>query len=134
MEPERGGFVTRAPCRRRAGRRESPLVRVPLAIALLAAGLAGCAQVEASRLLRSGSAALDRGEPARAVAELERAAALAPQASAVQNHLGIAYERSGRPSDARRAYERAVELDCENEAARANLQALGPAGTAEARP
>ena len=93
-----------------------------LGILLLAA--TGCASLEAVRLERSGRAALDRGEAAVAVADLERAAALAPGASAIQNHLGIAYEQAGRREDAMRAYERAVALDCENEAAAANLAAL----------
>jgi Flp pilus assembly protein TadD len=86
--------------------------------------VAGCASLEARRAFHTGTVALDRGDSARAVAELERAAALEPEASAVQNHLGIAYEAVGRPGDALRAYERAVALDCENEAAQRNLAAL----------
>ncbi len=95
-----------------------------IALALVAGCLVACAGLEAARLEASGRAALDRGDDARAVAELERAAALAPEAAHIQNHLGIAYEQAGRPDDALRAYERAVELDCENEAATANLEAL----------
>lgn len=92
-----------------------------LGLALL---LAGCASFDATRAFHNGTNALERGEHERAVAELERAAALVPDSSAVQNHLGIAYEASGRPEDARRAYERAVELSCENEAAQRNLRAI----------
>lgn len=101
----------------------APIARPLLAAALLACAL-GCASVEATRLYESGSAALDRGDAARAVADLERAAALAPGASSIHNHLGIAYELAGRGDDAQRAYERAVELDCDNHAAEANLAAL----------
>ena len=86
--------------------------------------LAGCANVEAMRLYRSGTVALDRGEPQRAVADLERAAALAPDVSAIQNHLGIAYEEAGRSGDALKAYEQAVALDCDNRAAESNLREL----------
>jgi Flp pilus assembly protein TadD len=93
-----------------------------LALAL-SPGLAGCASFQAARLYQSGTAALDAGEPERAVADLERAGALAPQASEVQNHLGLAYAAAGRPDDAERAFRRAVELDCENAAARENLRA-----------
>lgn len=89
--------------------------------ALLAIALPACASIEATQHYRSGTAALDRGETAAAVAELERAAWLAPDAAYVQNHLGIAYEQAGRRDDALRAYERAVELDCTNDAAQANL-------------
>lgn len=95
-----------------------------IAALLLAAALTSCAAVEAVRLERSGLAALDRGDAARAVADLERAATLAPGTSAIQNHLGIAYEQAGRRDDALRAYEHAVALDCENEAAQVNLEAL----------
>jgi Flp pilus assembly protein TadD len=96
--------------------------RLALALAL-AAGLGGCASLEAARLYRSGTAALDAGAPERAIADLERAASLAPQASEVQNHLGLAYAAAGRPADAELAFRRAVELDCDNSAARENLRA-----------
>ena len=84
----------------------------------------GCAELEATRFYRSGTDALDRGEAQRAVADLERAADLAPEVSAIQNHLGIAYEEAGRSDDALRAYERAVALDCDNRAAESNLREL----------
>jgi Flp pilus assembly protein TadD len=107
--------------------RSRPFV-LPLALALAvaasAAPLAGCASFEAARCFQRGTAALDRGDAAGAVGELERAATLEPHASAVHNHLGIAYEAAGREEDALRAYERAVELDCENRAAERNLAAL----------
>jgi Flp pilus assembly protein TadD len=93
-----------------------------LALALVLGGAtAGCATWQGARLYRSGSAALDRGETGRAIDELERAAELVPRASEVQNHLGLAYQQAGREADARRAFARAVELDCDNEAARENL-------------
>lgn len=81
----------------------------------------GCASFEAAQLYRSGSQALDAGQPELAVQDLERAAELLPQASEIQNHLGLAYAESGRPEDALAAFRRAVELDCDNEAARHNL-------------
>lgn len=103
-----------------------------LAIAFSPA-LAGCTSFEAARLYRSGTAALDAGEPIRAVADLERAGTLAPEASEVQNHLGLAYAAAGRPGDAEQAFRRAVELDCENAAARENLRAA-ELRSAEAKP
>lgn len=105
--------------------RRRAALRLLLLVALCGpAPLAGCASFEAMRAFQRGTAALDRGQAVLAVDELERAAALAPEASAVQNHLGIAYEAAGRPADALRAYERAVALDCENQAASRNLAAL----------
>ncbi len=90
----------------------------------LCAALAACADLEARRFYRAGTDALDRGESQRAIADLERAAALAPEISAIQNHLGIAYEDAGRSEDALLAYERAVALDCDNRAAASNLREL----------
>lgn len=91
---------------------------------LVAVAITACAGVEAARFEKSGTAALDRGDAAHAVGDLERAAALAPHVSEIQNHLGIAYEQTGRRDDAERAYERAVALDCDNRAALTNLDAL----------
>lgn len=87
------------------------------------AGLAGCATFQAGRLYTRGSDALARGENERAITDLERAAALAPHASEIQNHLGLAYQAAGRHEEARTAFERAVDLDCNNHAASSNLAA-----------
>ena len=92
--------------------------------ALACSAIVGCASIEATRFYRSGTDALDRGESQRAIADLEHAAELAPDISAIQNHLGIAYEEAGRTDDAQRAYERAVALDCDNRAAENNLREL----------
>jgi Flp pilus assembly protein TadD len=92
-------------------------------LALLAA--CACSSLRAARLYTSGSDALERGEVARAVAELERAAALAPELSEIQNHLGLAYAAAGRRDAAREAFARAVALDCASGAARHNLAAAG---------
>jgi Flp pilus assembly protein TadD len=95
---------------------------VAAAVAALAA-LSGCATYQGARLYDRGTRALERGDAAAAVADLERASALVPDASEIQNHLGLAYEAQGRPADARAAFERAVALDCDNDAAQHNLHA-----------
>jgi Flp pilus assembly protein TadD len=77
-----------------------------------------------ARLYRSGTHALDAGEIDHAILDLEQAATLAPAASEIQNHLGLAYWADGRPEEAFSAFERAIALDCENEAAQENLRAL----------
>lgn len=82
-----------------------------------------CATLEGAHLYREGTAALDRGEPQRAIELLEQAAERVPQASEVQNHLGIAYAAVGRQEDALAAWRRAVALDCDNAAAQHNLRA-----------
>lgn len=85
---------------------------------------AGCTSYRGARHYASGNEALEGGDPPGAIAHLERAAELVPQASEVQNHLGIAYQAAGRREEALVAYERAVDLDCDNSAAQHNLLAL----------
>lgn len=90
-----------------------------VALTLVLAG--GCASFEAARLYQSGSEALEHGEVDRAITELERAAELAPDASEVHNHLGLALAADGREEAALLEFQRAVALDCANDAAQANL-------------
>ena len=82
----------------------------------------GCSSFRAARLYQSGTNALDRGDSTQAVLDLERAAELLPEASEVQNHLGLAYQAAGRERDAEFAFRRAVALDCGNAAAVENLR------------
>lgn len=97
---------------------------------LLALALFACAAsppvraVRAARYYAAGTRALDRGETRDAIEALELAAGLMPNASEIHNHLGLAYWSAGRSEEALRALERAVELDCENEAARVNFARL----------
>jgi len=91
--------------------------------AALALAASGCSSYQGARLYQSGTQALDHGDSARAVAELERAAELVPEASEVQNHLGLAYTATGRDGDALKAFQRAVDIDCGNLAAVENLAA-----------
>ena len=98
-------------------------LRATAALALLLVAPSGCAAWSGARLYESGSHALDRGDSSTAIADLERAARLLPEASEIQNHLGIAYEAAGREDDALAAYHRAVALDCGNQAAVRNLRA-----------
>ncbi len=101
---------------------------VSFACAALLLLSSACSSYRGARLYQSGSRALDRGEVAAAIGDLERAAQWVPYASEIQNHLGIAYTEAGRHGAAFAAYRRAVDLDCENAAAQHNLrvaQALG---------
>ena len=95
-------------------------------LTVVLAGLLGlsCASWRAAQLYQGGTAALDAGEVQRAVADLEQASRLAPDASEIRNHLGLAYLAAGDKRAARDAFERAVALDCENGAAHRNLQVI----------
>jgi Flp pilus assembly protein TadD len=83
----------------------------------------GCAVLEGHQAFEAGNHALDRGDTDQAISAFEQAAALVPEASEVQNHLGVAYTSAGRDEEALAAFERAVALDCDNQAAVANLEA-----------
>jgi Flp pilus assembly protein TadD len=97
--------------------------RLLVTLLLVALTSVGCATYRGGLLYSSGTEALDRGDNARAIADLERAAELVPHASEIQNHLGLAYAADGRDREALLAFRRAVALDCGNQAARRNLQA-----------
>ena len=96
-------------------------LRIGCALCALVLAL-GCSSYRAARLYQSGTNALDRGDATQAVVELERAAELLPEASEVQNHLGLAYQAAGRERDAELAFRHAVALDCGNAAAVKNLR------------
>ena len=89
----------------------------------------GCESVpirtlQGARHYAAGNEALTESDGERAIHELEQAAALVPHASEIQNHLGLAYWSEGRMDAARMSFERALELDCENQAAAVNLENL----------
>jgi Flp pilus assembly protein TadD len=92
-------------------------------IGLAVLGL-GCSTYNAARLYHTGTLALDEGDYDRAVMDLEQAAVLHPEASEVQNHLGLAYQAVGRMGEAELAFRHAVALDCRNAAAAENLQVM----------
>jgi Flp pilus assembly protein TadD len=101
--------------------RRSARIAFALALVALAVAQSGCASFRGARAYQRGSQALDRGDAPVAISEFERAATLVPHASEVQNHLGIAYSMEGRWDPALAAFRRAVELDCDNQAAAQNL-------------
>ena len=104
----------------RSLQRDKRLIWLAIAV-LVVAQLPACTAFRAARAYQRGSEALDRGDWVLAIAELERASILLPHASEIQNHLGIAYSMDGRDPAALSAFQRAVELDCDNQAALRNL-------------
>lgn len=105
--------------------RYSSVVLISLALAGGAVGGAlGCANWEATRLYQRGTDALEHGQTASAIADLERAAELWPESGEIHNHLGLAYLQAGRRRDARDSFARAVALNCSNPSAHYNLELL----------
>lgn len=119
-------------------RSKTPLarwVRGGLVLGLLTMLVAACESravrsLQAGRLYTTGTEALDRGDHQTAIAQLEEAATLVPDASEIRNHLGLAYWSAGDSERARAAFEAAIDLDCDNEAARSNLASLDAARNA----
>jgi len=81
----------------------------------------GCTSLQGARAYREGNRALERGQPSEAMPHLERAAMLLPGQSEIHNHLGLALVQTDRLDEAVVQFERAVDLDCDNRAAEANL-------------
>lgn len=105
-----------------------PLLAASLVLSTLACESQPVRTLRGGRLYLSGTEALDRGDPRGAIAQLEEAAILVPNASEIRNHLGLAYWSAGEEERARAAFEKALDLDCENEAARSNLARLAAEG------
>lgn len=111
----------------RSGRwvpRQSAALCIGLLVGLLLGSVPGCATWNGARLYQEGTEALERGEVDRAIELLRASARLAPEASEVQNHLGIAMLAAGREREALDSFVRATELDCNNQAASDNLAML----------
>lgn len=102
------------------------MVMSPLQLAVflvISTGLSpGCSTYRAAQLYQTGTASIGTIGSTKAVTDLERAVFLAPHASQIRNHLGIAYIEVGRFRDAIQAFESAVRLDCDNFAAFQNLK------------
>jgi Flp pilus assembly protein TadD len=92
-------------------------------ITLLSLSMAGCTGFRAARLYQEGTVALNAGDPELAIERLARAGQLQPEASEIQNHLGLAFAATGQHAKALSAFQRAVDLDCSNAAALHNLSA-----------
>ena len=103
------------------------MLLVAVSVSLVALGCESTAwrAFSGARHYAAGNVALSLSDGDRAIAELEQAADLVPHASEIQNHLGLAYRSVGREEAARAAFEAALVLDCDNVAARANLEGLG---------
>ena len=100
-----------------------------IVILLVSGFLGGCQSApmrawQGAQHFSAGDAALEREDPQEAIRELTLAATLVPHASEIQNHLGLAYWKAGDELAAVRAFEAALEIDCDNQPARVNLDRL----------
>jgi Flp pilus assembly protein TadD len=95
---------------------------------LLVVGLALCVSVpvfadrrsDAKSQVEFGIAIAQKNLWREAVQHWEKAAEIDPTYAAAWNDLGIGYEQQGRFDDARKAYEKALQLDANNSLIRQN--------------
>lgn len=92
-----------------------------LLLALPAASYAD-ARSDAKAQVEFGIAVAQRGLWREAIYRWERATQIDPTYAAAFNNLAVAYEREGMLDKARRAYERALELEPKNEMVRQNFE------------
>jgi superkiller protein 3 len=87
------------------------------ALLILAVALSGCRREEtatpAEKLEQSGNQYYAAGEYEQAEAAYRKALETGPQSPRLQNNLGTALARSGKPGAAQAAYRKALELDPE---------------------
>lgn len=95
---------------------------VALLVALAVAPLGADARSDAKQRVEYGILAAKRGLWREAIFQWERAAKIDPSYAAAHNNLAIAYELDGELSKARAAYERALELEPENQMIKQNYE------------
>ena len=93
------------------GRPRARCTPVLLVVAIALVSVAGCASWRAAGLYQRGTQALERGDSLQAVGLLEEAARLVPEASEVQNHLGLAQLAAGQDDLALESFEHVAGTD-----------------------
>ena len=87
-----------------------------------AAPLAADARSDAKKQVQFGIAVAQRGLWREAIYRWEKAVEIDPSYAAAHNDLAIAYEHEGQLDKARKAYEKAVELEPDNLQIRQNFE------------
>jgi tetratricopeptide (TPR) repeat protein len=101
----------------------APRLWVFVLVAVLAAGLSGCAPAGTHALLK-GKKYLDEGNYADAADEFKSATEEMATNAEAWNYLGVAEQHTGQLEDAAKAYQRALELDRDLTEAHYNLGCL----------
>jgi Tfp pilus assembly protein PilF len=87
-----------------------------------APALADDARESAKKHVEFGISVAQRGLWREAIYRWDQASKIDPSYSAAFNNLAVAYEHEGEFDKARKAYERALELDPENQMVRQNYE------------
>ena len=99
-----------------------PGLLVPLAIVAFASPSFADARKDARAQVEFGINVAQRGLWREAIYRWEKAAEIDPTYAAAFNDLAIAYEHEGQLEKARKAYEKALELDPNNAQVRQNYE------------
>ena len=91
------------------------ILLLALLFAAAAAPVAADARDDAKKQVEFGISVAQRGLWREAIYRWERAAQIDPSYAAAHNNLAIAYEHEGKFEEARKAYEKAVELEPQNQ-------------------
>ena len=98
------------------------LVAALLLLVSAAPALADDARESAKKQVEFGIAVAQRGLWREAIYRWEQAAKIDPTYAAAFNNLAIAYEHEGELDKARKAYEKALELEPDNQMIRQNYE------------
>src|SRR5512141_2119612 len=101
------GIVSRTPMRR-------ALLACPLALLLFASPAAASDRSKAQEQVEFGIRVAQNGLWNEALYRWQKAVEIDPTYAAAWNNLAIAYEHEGKFEDAKKAYEKALELDAKN--------------------
>ena len=99
--------------------RHSMFLPLVLAVALVAP-LSADARSDAKKQVQFGISVAQKGLWREAIYRWERATQIDPTYAAAHNNLAIAYEHEGELDKARKAYEKAIELDPTNASIKQN--------------
>jgi Tfp pilus assembly protein PilF len=98
------------------------LVAALLVVSASAPALAKGAKEEAKKHVEFGVTVAQKGLWREAIYRWEQAAKIDPNYPAAFNNLAVAYEHQGQFDKARKAYERALELQPDNQLIRQNYE------------
>ena len=101
---------------------KSALLVVALLLSSSLPALAQNPRSEAEKHVKFGISVAQYNLWREAITRFERAADIDPTYAQAWNNLGIAYEHEGKLNDARKAYEKALKLDPDNQYIKQNYE------------
>ena len=101
---------------------KAALLVVALLLSSSVPALAQNARSEAEKLVKFGISVAQYNLWREAISRFEKAADLDPTYAAAYNNLAIAYEQQGKLDEARKAYEKALKIEPDNQYIKQNYE------------